>query len=120
MEYPIPYDINYCITISPYKANGVIERPNFDLREVLAKACPDELGKWYWYLPLVLWADRISIRKRKGVSPFYLVTGAHPTIPLDILEATWLVEPPNRILTDEELVGWRARALTNIEKMWLQ
>jgi hypothetical protein len=106
------------ITISPYnsKANASIERPHFPLRESLAKAAAGELHKWFWYLPQVLWADRISIRKRKGVSPFFLVTGAHPTIPLDILEATWLVEPPNGLMSDEELVGWRARALMKHRK----
>jgi hypothetical protein len=101
------------ITISPYnsKANAYIERPNFHLRESLAKAAGDELYKWYWYLPQVLWADRITVRKRKGVSPYFLVTSAHPTIPLDLLEATWLVEPPNSIMSEGELIGWRARAL---------
>jgi hypothetical protein len=40
-----------------------------------------------------------------------MVTGAHPTIPLDVTEATWLVELPDRVLTDDELIGYRARAL---------
>ena len=40
-----------------------------------------------------------------------MVTGAHPTIPLDVTEATWLVELPNCALTDDELIGYRAQAL---------
>jgi hypothetical protein len=40
-----------------------------------------------------------------------MVTGAHPILPLDIQEATWLVELPGRVLTTEELIGYRARAL---------
>ena len=40
-----------------------------------------------------------------------MVTGAHPVLPLDLQEATWLVKPPIGVLTDEELVGMRARAL---------
>ena len=101
------------ITISPYnsKANAQIERPHKDLREALAKAAKGQLSKWFWYLPHVLWADRITVRRRFGVSPFFLVTGAHPTIPLDILEATWLVKLPDRMLTRGELIGYRARAL---------
>jgi transposase InsO family protein len=101
------------ITILPYnsKANAQIERPHKDLRSSLAKATNGQLSKWFWYLPHVLWADHITARKRFGMSSFFLATGAHPTIPLDILEATWLVNLPNRILTRGELIGFRARAL---------
>jgi hypothetical protein len=40
-----------------------------------------------------------------------MVTAAHPTIPLDVLEATWLIKLPGRTLTDAELIGYRAQAL---------
>jgi len=50
-----------------------------------------------------------------------MVTGAHPTIPLDVTEATWLVELPDRVLTDDELIGYRACALakhkTHVDEM---
>ncbi len=49
--------------------------------------------------------------KDLGVHPFFLVTGAHPVLPFDIVEATWLVKLPDRVLTTEELIGYRARAL---------
>ena len=75
------------------------------------KACNGDLSKWYWFLPFALWADRITTRKGMGCSPFFAVTGAHPVIPLDLVEATWLVELPDRVLTTTELVGYRARAL---------
>ena len=42
---------------------------------------------------------------------YFLVTGAHPSLPLDVAEATWLVKPPIGILTEDELIGMRARAL---------
>ena len=40
-----------------------------------------------------------------------MVTGAHPILPLDVHEATWLVKLPDRVSTTEELIGYRARAL---------
>jgi hypothetical protein len=40
-----------------------------------------------------------------------MVTGAHPVLPLDIEEATWLVEVPGRILSTAELIVFRAKAL---------
>jgi ABC-type Fe2+-enterobactin transport system substrate-binding protein len=40
-----------------------------------------------------------------------MVTGAHPVLPLDVKEVTWLVKPPIGVLSEEELIGMRARAL---------
>ena len=101
------------IKISAYnsRANGKIERPHWDVRQMLYKATGGNPSKWFWFFFHVLWADRITIRKRYGCSPFFMVTGAHPTLPLDVQEATWLVEIPGRILTTAELIGYRAKAL---------
>jgi hypothetical protein len=101
------------IRISAYnsKANGRIERPHWDVRQMLYKATGGNPSKWYWFFYHVLWSDRISIRKGFGCSPFFMVTGAHPILPLDIQEATWLVDLPGRVLTTAELIGFRARAL---------
>ena len=101
------------IRISPYnsKANGRIERPHWDVRQMLWKATGGNPSKWFWFFYHVLGADRITIRKTYGCSPFFMTTGAHPVLPLDIQEATWLVELPGRILTTTELIGFRAKAL---------
>jgi hypothetical protein len=103
------------ITISPYnsRANGAVERPHWDIRQMLYKATgAANVNKWYWFLNSVLWADRISIRRRTGYSPYYMITGAHPILPLDVKEATWLVKPPDGVISETELIGLRARALT--------
>jgi len=41
-----------------------------------------------------------------------MVIGAQPTLPLDVIEATWLVRYPERMLSRSELIGLRATALT--------
>jgi hypothetical protein len=101
------------ITISPYnsKGNGKIERAHFDTRSALSKACSGDMAKWYWFLPHVLWADRVTIKKGLGCSPYFLVMGAEPVLPLDIVEATYLTEPPDGPISTEDVVGYRARAL---------
>src|SRR6266571_2701049 len=102
------------ITISPYnsRVNGKIEKPHWDIRQMLYKATgQNNTSKWYWFLNSVLWADRVSIRKGTRCSPYFMVTGTHPILPLDIKEATWLVEPPAGVLSEEELIGLRAQAL---------
>jgi len=40
-----------------------------------------------------------------------MVTGAQPTLPLDVVEATWLVTYPERMLSRAELIGLQAAAL---------
>ena len=40
-----------------------------------------------------------------------MVTGAYPTIPLDIIEVTWLVKYPERMVLTSELIELRALAL---------
>ena len=101
------------IKISPHnsKANGRIERPHWDVRQMLWKATGGNPAKWFWFFFHVLWADRITVRKYFGCSPFFMTTGAHPILPLDIQEATWLVELPGRVLSTAELIGFRAKAL---------
>ncbi|KAF7777764.1 hypothetical protein Agabi119p4_3836 [Agaricus bisporus var. burnettii] len=101
------------VAISPYnsQANGTIERPHWDLRQMLYKATGGDVKKWFFYLSHVTWADRITIRKGTGCSPYFMITGAHPTLPLDIIEATWLVTYPETIATNSELIGLRAQAL---------
>jgi len=95
------------MTISPYnsQANGIVERPHWDLRQMLYKAMKEDVRKWAWYLHHVMWADRITVRKGTGYSLYFMVMGAYLTIPLDIIEVTWLVKYPERMLSREELIG---------------
>jgi len=101
------------IQISAYNSrmNGKIERPHWDIRQALWKACSSEVHKWYWYFILVMWADWITVRKRLGCSPFFITNGSHPTLLLDIVKATWLVDLPNGKLSTADLIGYHARAL---------
>ena len=101
------------IKISLYnsKANGKIKRHHWDVHQMLMKATGRDTSKWYWFFYHILWSDRIMIRKRLGCSLYFIVMGAQPTLPLDVVEATWLVKTPGRILTMVELVGYCAKAL---------
>ena len=106
------YHINH-IRISGYnsRANGLVERPHFDMRQALFKAADGDQSRWSQVLYSVLWSERITIRRRMGVSPYFAATGTHPLTPLDISEATYLLPPPNSILTTEDLISRRAIAL---------
>lgn len=101
------------IQISPYnsQANGKVENGHWYMRQSLYKATGGNPKKWFYFFNQYLWSDRVTIRKGVGCSPFFMATGAHPILPLDIEEATWLVDLPGRVLTTAELIGFRAQAL---------
>jgi hypothetical protein len=79
----------YHIKISPYnlQAPGPIERWHFDVHEVLIKAANGDESRWPDVAPSVFWAERVTIQKSTGYSPFYMVHGVEPLLPFDLAEA---------------------------------
>jgi hypothetical protein len=103
----------YHIRISGYnsRANGIVESKHYDVREAVMKTCKGQESKWRQVLPLVLWAERITVRKATGYSPYYMAHGVHPLLPFDIVEATYLAPQQDFGISTEELVALRARQL---------
>jgi hypothetical protein len=101
------------IRISGYnsRANGLVERSHFDVRQALYKACDGEEGKWSSTAYSVFWAERVTVRRRMGCSPYFATTGTHPLLPFDISEANYLLPPPEAILSATDLIARRAIAL---------
>ena len=101
------------IRISGYnsRANGLVERSHFDVRQALFKACDGEESKWSSTAYSVFWAERVTVRRRMGCSPYFATTGAHPLLPFDIAEANYLLPPPDSILSSTDLITRRAIAL---------
>ena len=99
------YHINH-IRISGYnsRANGIVERPHFDVRQALFKVVDGEENKWSQAAYSVFWSERVTVRKRMGCSPYYAATGTHPLIPLDILEATYLQPAPESVMSTTDLI----------------
>ena len=101
------------IRISGYnsKANGIVERSHFDVRQALFKACDGNQTKWSSSAYSVFWAERVTVRRRMGCSPYFAATGTHPLLPFDIAEANYLLPPPDSILSTTDLIARRAIAL---------
>jgi hypothetical protein len=101
------------IRISGYnsRANGIVESKHFDVREAIMKTCRGEESKWRQVLPQVLWAERVTIRRATGYSPYYLAHGIHPLLPFDIQEATYLAPTQDFGVSTEELIALRAQQL---------
>src|SRR5271155_1504061 len=101
------------IRISGYnsRANGLVERSHFDVRQALFKGCDGDKNKWSSVVYSIFWAERVTIRKCMGCSPYFAATGTHPLLPFDIAEANYLLPPPESTLTTTDLISRRAIAL---------
>lgn len=101
------------ISISPYnsQANGVVERGHYNIREALVKLCQGDLKQWPLMVAAACFADRITVRRSTGFSPFYLLHGVHPFLPCDLADATFMVTEFKPGMTDEELLAARTRQI---------
>jgi hypothetical protein len=101
------------IRISGYnsRANGLVERSHFDVRQAIFKGCDGDESKWFSSAYSVFWAERVTVRRRMGCSPYFATTGTHPLLPFDIAEANYLLPPPDSVLSTTDLIARRAVAL---------
>ena len=76
---------------SPYhpQTDGLVERFNQTLKEMLRKTASEEGKDWDKLLPYVLFAYREVPQESTGFSPFELVYGREVRGPLDVLKETW-------------------------------
>jgi hypothetical protein len=101
------------IRITPYNhhANGVVERGHFILREAIVKACKGDFRQWPSKLPEAVFADRVTISRVTGFSPYQLLHATDPLLPLDLVEATFLVENIRAGISTSELLALRMRQI---------
>ena len=107
-KYNIPQ-----IRISSYnsKANGVVERGHFIIRESILKACEGRWDKWPDYVQHAFFTDRITVSQSTGFSPFYLLYGVHPVLPFDLTEVTCLAGTFHSGMSTADLLAARIRQL---------
>ena len=110
------YYIHY-ICISGYNscANGIAEQAHFNVWQAMFKACNGNQSKWHLVVTSVMWANHITVHQHMGCSPYFAVTGTHPLLPLDIVEATYLLPPPDASMTTTALISNHMIAL---QKQW--
>ena len=59
----------------------------------------------------MFWAERVSIQKSSGYSPFYIAHGVEPLLPFDLAEATYLAPKMDQVMSTEDLIAQRAKML---------
>jgi transposase InsO family protein len=101
------------IRITPYNhhANGVVERGHFVLREAIVKSCKGDFSQWPNKLAEAVFADRITISRVTGFSPYQLLHATDPLLPMDLIEATFLVENIRAGISTSELLALRMRQI---------
>jgi hypothetical protein len=100
---------------TPYypEANGMIERGHQAIKDTLVKLCGQEGKKWRNYLPLVLFSDRISTKRTTGFSPYELVFGQPPILPIDLELETFSGINWAQVTTTQDLLLARTQQLEN-------
>jgi hypothetical protein len=67
---------------------------------------------WNQVVHSVFWAERITIQKVTGLSPYFMMHGVKLIFPFDLAEAMFLTPLKHQgMLTTTELIAWRVRQL---------
>ncbi|POW02507.1 hypothetical protein PSTT_11742 [Puccinia striiformis] len=104
---------------TPYypEANGMIERGHQPLKDALVKMCGSDGKKWRNYLPLVLFADRISTKRTTGHTPYELIFGQPAVLPIDLEMETYLGTDWDTVKTTADLLLARVGQLERREEV---
>lgn len=86
-----------CRTTTPYHpaANGLVERFNGTLKQMLKRMCTEKPKDWDRYVSALLFAYREVPQESTGFAPFELIYGHHVRGPLRILKELWTKSIPD-------------------------
>ena len=98
-----------CVVTSAYhpQANGIIERGRRPIIEALSKVP----GKWVENFHAILWADRSTTHNPTSLTPFRMVCGTEPVLPIELDISTSRILPLAEVHTTADLLEMRARQL---------
>lgn len=107
------------LTTTPYHpmTNGMVERFNGTLKQMLKRMCADRPRDWDKYINPVLFAYREVSQESLRFSPFDLVYGRHVRGPMGILKELWTkeIDDPKVKSTYQYVLDLRERLETTAE-----
>ncbi|MEM7282731.1 MAG: RNase H-like domain-containing protein [Pseudomonadota bacterium] len=92
------------------QANGHVERFHRFLNAAMTIVAKGSVSKWDWYLPSILFSYRVGECDSTGFSPFLLMSGIPPVLPVDLLLETNKMEFYNENDYASELASVMTRA----------
>ncbi len=105
------------VQISSYNKHrtGAVEHGHLVLREAIVKACPKtrkgQIKNWHEYINIAVFADRVTTSRVTGFTPYFLLHGVEPLLPLDLAKAMFMVEGFQSGMTTSKLLSLRIRQL---------
>jgi len=96
-------------------SNGLVERWNGVLKNMLHQVIREDPSNWDRQLPYLLWAYREVPTCTTGLSPFRLMYGREAKGPLAILKSTWSGEVHIPTNITESAIEYLQRLKTNLE-----
>ena len=79
--------------------------------EAIWKVLQGDTNQWPLWLGYALWADRMTVKKNTGYSPYYLLYGQHPLLPFDVIDVTFHVLDWPKVTTTAGLLALRMQQL---------
>lgn len=93
------------------QSNRLVERRHDAVINSFAKYCEDRPQDWIKYLPLALWADRVSARRSIGYSAFELSCGREGLLPVEFSVELWGIIEWDEVRSREDLILARMKQL---------
>ena len=94
------------------QTDGLVERFNRTLLDMLAKTAHDQQREWDLCLPFVLFAYRCSPQASTGESPFFLMYGRDPRLPTEAA-----LSPPESC-TQVDLDDYKTTVVKRMSEAW--
>ena len=103
---------------TPYypEGQGMVERGHGPLKSALVKLSGESGKNCRKFLPLVLFADRISTKRTTGYSPYEIVFGQRAVLPLDLEMESFLGVDWDKVSSTSDLLVARSRQLERSEE----
>ena len=93
------------------QANGMVERGHQPIVDGLAKMTDGGRYNWVRNLHAILWADRTTVKRTTGMSPYRINYGNDGVLPIELANPTWQIVDVERAQSTAELLALRARQL---------
>lgn len=106
------YNIRRVVTSAYHlQANGLVERGYAPVVNALSKMTGGGLVGQVRHLPTVLWADRTTVKRSTGLTPYEVEYAQRPVLPIELDIPTQAVMNWEKVITTVDLIAVRARML---------